>query len=82
MNNRNSKSTGEHNPHPLNQGRGTAPIGSVAGSDTVQVVEFVLGKEHFAVDLFNVKEVVEYKTITQCPTPRHTLRGSSTCGER
>jgi purine-binding chemotaxis protein CheW len=75
MNNRNSKSAGEHNPHPLNQGRGAAPIGSVAGSDTVQVVEFVLGKEHFAVDLFNVKEVVEYKTITQLPDTPAYIKG-------
>ena len=75
MNNKNQKSTGEYNPHPLNQGRGSAPIGSVAGSDTVQVVEFVLGKEHFALDLFNVKEVVEYKTITQLPDTPAYIRG-------
>ena len=29
---------------------------------TVQVVEFLLGKEHFAIDLFDVREVVEYTT--------------------
>lgn len=33
----------------------------------IQVVEFVLGKELFAVDLFDVKEVVEYTTITKIP---------------
>jgi purine-binding chemotaxis protein CheW len=45
------------------------------GSDTVQVVEFLLGKEHFAVDLFNVKEVVEYKTISRLPDTPAYIRG-------
>lgn len=44
-------------------------------SNTVQVVEFLLGKEHFALDLFNVKEVVEYKTITQLPNTPAYIRG-------
>lgn len=49
--------------------------GNAEHSDTVQVVEFVLGKEHFALDLFNVKEVVEYKTITQLPNTPAYIRG-------
>jgi len=44
-------------------------------SNKVQVVEFVLGKEHFAVDLFNVREVVEYKTITQLPDTPSYIKG-------
>lgn len=48
---------------------------SISGSNTVQVVEFLLGKEHFAVDLFNVKEVVEYKTITQLPDTPAYIKG-------
>jgi purine-binding chemotaxis protein CheW len=48
---------------------------TVAGSNTVQVVEFLLGKEYFAVDLFNVKEVVEYKTITQLPDTPAYIKG-------
>jgi len=36
-------------------------------SSSIQVVEFILGKEHFAIDLFDVKEVVEYTTITHLP---------------
>jgi purine-binding chemotaxis protein CheW len=41
----------------------------------VQVVEFVLGKEHFAMDLFDVKEVVEYTTITKIPNTPSYVRG-------
>jgi purine-binding chemotaxis protein CheW len=44
-------------------------------SDNIQVVEFLLGDEHFAVDLFEVREVVEYTRITHLPdTPMH-IRG-------
>jgi len=44
-------------------------------SDNIQVVEFLLGDEHFAVDLFEVREVVEYTRITHLPdTPPH-IRG-------
>jgi len=42
---------------------------------TIQVVEFVLGKEHFAIDLFDVKEVVEYTSITQLPNVPQYLKG-------
>lgn len=34
---------------------------------TFEVVVFTLGKEQFAIDLFDVKEVVEYSTITKLP---------------
>jgi purine-binding chemotaxis protein CheW len=44
-------------------------------SDNIQVVEFLLGDEHFAIDLFEVREVVEYTRITHLPdTPLH-IRG-------
>ena len=44
-------------------------------SNNIQVVEFLLGDEHFAVDLFEVREVVEYTRITHLPdTPPH-IRG-------
>jgi len=44
-------------------------------SDNIQVVEFLLGDEHFAIDLFEVREVVEYTRITHLPdTPPH-IRG-------
>ncbi len=41
----------------------------------VQVVEFLLGKEHFAVDLFDVKEVVEYTRITRLPNTPSYIKG-------
>ncbi|MFA5346868.1 MAG: chemotaxis protein CheW [Methanoregula sp.] len=55
--------------------RGAVQGGLESGSNTVQVVEFLLGKEHFAVDLFNVREVVEYKTITQLPDTPAYIKG-------
>ncbi|MFA6331484.1 MAG: chemotaxis protein CheW [Methanoregula sp.] len=44
-------------------------------TDTIQVVEFALGIEHFAIDLFDVKEVVEYTTITKLPNVPSYVRG-------
>ena len=41
----------------------------------IQVVEFVLGNEHFAIDLFDVKEVVEYTTITKIPNTASYVKG-------
>jgi purine-binding chemotaxis protein CheW len=41
----------------------------------VQVVEFLLGKEHFAIDLFDVKEVVEYTRITRLPNTPSYIKG-------
>jgi len=41
----------------------------------LQVVEFLLGKEHYAVDLFDVREVVEYTTITQLPNTPSYMKG-------
>jgi len=55
--------------------RGAVLGGLESGSNKVQVVEFLLGKEHFAVDLFNVREVVEYKTITQLPDTPSYIKG-------
>jgi Chemotaxis signal transduction protein len=42
---------------------------------SIQVVEFALGKEYFAIDLFDVKEVVEYTTITRLPNVPDYVRG-------
>lgn len=44
-------------------------------SKDIQVVEFLLGKEHFAIDLFDVKEVVEYTTITKLPNTQSYIKG-------
>jgi purine-binding chemotaxis protein CheW len=43
--------------------------------DVIQVVEFLLGREHFAIDLFDVKEVVEYTRITELPNAPENIRG-------
>jgi purine-binding chemotaxis protein CheW len=55
--------------------RGVVEAGLESGAGTLQVVEFLLGKEHFAIDLFNVREVVEYKTITQLPDTPSYIKG-------
>lgn len=45
------------------------------GTGPVQVVEFRLGQEHFAIDLFDVREVVEYTRITRLPNAPSHIRG-------
>lgn len=42
---------------------------------SIQVVIFVLGDEQFAIDLFDVKEVVEYTSITKLPNVPPYVRG-------
>src|SRR5271157_968401 len=42
---------------------------------SIQIVEFILGKERFAIDLFDVKEVVEYTTITKLPNVPAYVKG-------
>jgi len=44
-------------------------------SGKLQVVEFLLGKEHYAIDLFDVREVVEYTSITQLPNTPSYMKG-------
>jgi purine-binding chemotaxis protein CheW len=46
-----------------------------SAAESVQVVEFLLGKEHFAIDLFDVREVVEYTTITKLPNTPSYIKG-------
>ncbi|ACL17081.1 chemotaxis protein CheW [Methanosphaerula palustris] len=53
----------------------TARDKSGALSGDVQVVEFLLGKEHFAIDLFDVREVVEYTNITKLPNTPSYIKG-------
>jgi len=42
---------------------------------TFDVVIFTLGNEQFAIDLFDVKEVVEYTTITKLPNVPPYIKG-------
>lgn len=46
-----------------------------SGGQVFQVLEFLLGKEHFAIDLFDVREVVEYTPITQLPNTPAYMKG-------
>ena len=46
-----------------------------AASDEVQLVEFLLGGEQFAIDLFDVKEIVEYSKVTELPDTPPYIRG-------
>ena len=43
--------------------------------ESFQVVEFRLGNEHFAIELFDVKEVVEYTRITKLPNSPVYIKG-------
>ena len=42
---------------------------------SLQVVEFLLGRERYAIDLFDVREVVEYTTITKLPNTASYMKG-------
>jgi len=44
-------------------------------SGSIQVVEFVLGDEKFAIDLFDVREVVEYTRISALPNSPSYIKG-------
>ena len=46
----------------------SSPDRSTEGPQVIQVVEFVLGTGRFAIDLFDVKEVVEHTSITRLPS--------------
>ena len=44
-------------------------------SGSIQVVEFILGDEKFAIDLFDVREVVEYTRISALPNSPSYIKG-------
>ena len=46
-----------------------------AGNEEVQVVEFLLGEDKFAVNLFDVREIVEASKITPLPHASSYIRG-------
>lgn len=59
-------------------GEGSQPSGDTGikkGGASFQVLEFLLGREHFAIDLFDVREVVEYTPITQLPNTASYMKG-------
>ncbi len=43
--------------------------------DEIQVVEFILGDDQFAINLFDVKEIVEYTKITPLPGSARYIKG-------
>lgn len=60
---------------PKAQPSGKENAGGKTTGKTFQVLEFLLGKEHFAIDLFDVREVVEYTPITQLPKTPAYMKG-------
>jgi len=52
-----------------------AQAGTIKRSGSIQVVVFSLGNEQFAIDLFDVKEVVEYTNITKLPNVPPYVKG-------
>ncbi|HWQ64800.1 MAG TPA: chemotaxis protein CheW [Methanospirillum sp.] len=49
--------------------------GKEAQEDEVQVVEFIIGEDKFAVNLFDVREIVEASKITPLPHAPSHVRG-------
>ncbi|MFA5295289.1 MAG: chemotaxis protein CheW [Methanoregulaceae archaeon] len=68
-------SPAQENAGSLEQERGRKHERGGREKGLLQVVEFLLGKERYAVDLFDVKEVVEYTTITKLPNTASYMKG-------
>jgi purine-binding chemotaxis protein CheW len=51
------------------------PVGTTQSAGSIQVLIFTLGDELFAIDLFDVREVVECTTITRLPNVPPYVRG-------
>ncbi len=60
---------------PMAQAQNPEDTARKRQGNNIQVVEFALGKELFAIDLFDVKEVVEYTTITKLPNVPAYVKG-------
>jgi purine-binding chemotaxis protein CheW len=58
-----------------NQQNFSGSMGVNAGNDEVQVVEFLIGEDKFAVNLFDVREIVEASKITPLPHASSFIRG-------
>lgn len=52
-----------------------AQAGKEGQEDEVQVVEFIIGEDKFAVNLFDVREIVEASKITPLPHAPSHIRG-------
>ncbi len=54
---------------------GGAKKSEESAEESFQIVEFLLGQEHFAINLYDVKEVVEYTRITKLPNSSSYIKG-------
>ncbi|MDP3563227.1 MAG: chemotaxis protein CheW [Methanoregula sp.] len=62
-------------PGPVTAPAPEQKTGSARQQDSFQVLEFLLGREHFAINLFDVREVVEYTMITKLPNTKSYMKG-------
>lgn len=58
-----------------NEAAGRGAGSATSPAKTFEVVVFTLGNEQFAIDLFDIREVVEYTTITKLPNVPSYIRG-------
>nr|WP_319377000.1 chemotaxis protein CheW [uncultured Methanoregula sp.] len=56
-------------------GGAQSPAKAVKKDGAIHVVVFALGSEQFAINLFDVREVVEYTTITKLPNVPSYIKG-------
>ena len=62
----------------MSEGEGLSKNSRKAISETeeeIQIVEFLLGNDKFAINLFDVKEIVEYTRITPLPGSGQYIKG-------
>lgn len=59
------------------EARAPVPIHSISSQsgDEIQVVEFLLEEDQFAINLFDVREIVEYTRITPLPGSARYIKG-------
>ena len=65
----------ENSPCDRNRRASSSPDAPANMPEKIQVVEFLLGKEHYAIDLYDVKEVVDYTSITRLPNTPAYIKG-------
>ena len=61
--------------HPAPQGANGRPAATAAGGTPQQYLTFTLGGEMFAVAILNVKEIIEFGTVTEIPMMPTFIRG-------
>ena len=61
--------------HPAPQGANGRPAATAAGGTPQQYLTFTLGGEMFALAILNVKEIIEFGTVTEIPMMPTFIRG-------